>query len=79
MKSTCFTGGVLADRGDRRRLIVLSRSAAVLGFVVLAVNASAPEPSLTVLYVVAAWDGLAGGFLIWWESVVGMLHIVCTS
>ncbi len=55
-------GGVLADRGDRRRLIVLSRSAAVLGFVVLAVNASAPEPSLTVLYVVAAWDGLAGGF-----------------
>lgn len=57
-----LVGGVQADRADRRRLIVWSRAAAVAGFVALAVNASLPEPSLAVLYVVAAWDGLAGGF-----------------
>ncbi|WP_181410632.1 enterobactin transporter EntS [Nocardioides humi] len=57
-----LVGGVQADRADRRRLIVWSRTAAVLGFVALAVNASLPEPSVAVLYVVALWDGVAGGF-----------------
>lgn len=63
---TAFVGtlvaGVAADRVDRRRVILWSRSAAALGFVALLVNALVESPSLPVLYAVAAWDGLAGGF-----------------
>ncbi|QJW35861.1 enterobactin transporter EntS [Cellulosimicrobium protaetiae] len=63
---TAFAGtlaaGVVADRVDRRRVILWSRSAAVLGFVALLVNSLVETPSLPVIYVVAAWDGLAGGF-----------------
>jgi ENTS family enterobactin (siderophore) exporter len=54
-------GGVLVDRVERRRTIQLARSAAGLAFVVLGVNAVAPEPSLAVVYVASAIDGLAGG------------------
>lgn len=57
-----IVGGVLSDREDRRRLILLSRAAALVGFVVLALNAQLPDPSIAVLYVVAVWDGVAGGF-----------------
>ncbi|MDV6265571.1 enterobactin transporter EntS [Rhodococcus globerulus] len=54
-------GGVLADRYDRRRTIQLARSAAGLGFVILGCNALLPHPSMWVIYVAAAIDGLAGG------------------
>ncbi|MFE5643067.1 enterobactin transporter EntS [Rhodococcus sp. NPDC056516] len=54
-------GGVLADRYDRRRTIQLARSAAGLGFVILGCNALMPHPSMWVIYVAAAVDGLAGG------------------
>ncbi|MGW6659984.1 enterobactin transporter EntS [Rhodococcus sp. NPDC055024] len=54
-------GGVLADRYDRRRTIQLARSAAGLGFVILGCNALLPHPSMWVIYVAAAVDGLAGG------------------
>jgi MFS transporter, ENTS family, enterobactin (siderophore) exporter len=74
---TAFAGtlvaGVVADRVDRRRVILWSRSAAVLGFVALLVNAVVESPSLPVLYMVAAWDGLAGGF-----SVVALAAAVPT-
>ncbi|HET8970785.1 MAG TPA: MFS transporter, partial [Candidatus Nanopelagicales bacterium] len=53
-------GGVLADRYDRRRVILISRGLAVLGFAALTVNASLPEPSVAVLYVFAVWDGFTG-------------------
>ena len=63
--SPCFFGslfgGVLADRYDRRRTIQLARSAAGLGFVILGCNALLPHPSMWVIYVAAAVDGLAGG------------------
>ncbi|GAA2899430.1 enterobactin transporter EntS [Streptosporangium fragile] len=54
-------GGVLADRHDRRRLMLLARAAAGAGFVLLSVNAFLPSPSLAALYALAAWDGLATG------------------
>ncbi|WP_168582664.1 enterobactin transporter EntS [Gephyromycinifex aptenodytis] len=55
-----FIGGVLADRVDRRRVILVSRALAVVGFVALAVNAAFPEPSVAVLYLFAVWDGVTG-------------------
>lgn len=53
-------GGVLADRFDRRRVIVISRGAAIVGFALLGLNASLPEPSLVAIYVLAAFDGAVG-------------------
>nr|WP_017580517.1 enterobactin transporter EntS [Nocardiopsis valliformis] len=58
-----LVGGMLADRGDRRRLIVIGRASAVIGFGVLAVNTLAPaEPWLWVIYAVAAFNGFFGSF-----------------
>ncbi|MEV4673796.1 MULTISPECIES: enterobactin transporter EntS [Actinomadura] len=54
-------GGVLADKDDRRRLMLRARTAAGIGFVLLALNAFLPSPSLAALYVLAAWDGLMTG------------------
>lgn len=54
-------GGVLADRNDRRRLMVRARIFAGIGFALLTLNAFLPSPSLSALYVLAAWDGLATG------------------
>ncbi|WP_156967675.1 enterobactin transporter EntS [Methylosinus sp. PW1] len=52
-----LAGGVLADRHDRRRLILFARGTCGLGFVALALNAFAAAPSLVVVYALAAWDG----------------------
>ncbi|WP_202551153.1 enterobactin transporter EntS [Streptomyces sp. SID8352] len=54
-------GGWMADRTDRRRLIVCARGAAALAFAGLAVNAFLPEQSLWAIYLCVAWDGLATG------------------
>ncbi|MFB6480467.1 enterobactin transporter EntS [Streptomyces virginiae] len=54
-------GGVMADRTDRRKLIVCARGAAALAFAGLAVNAMLPDPTLWGIYVCVAWDGLATG------------------
>lgn len=58
-------GGVLADRHDRKRLVLLARSACGLGFVALAANAAmaAQLPALLALwvtYLLAMWDGFFG-------------------
>lgn len=53
-------GGVLSDLHDRRRLILFARSVCGLGFVGLALNALAAEPSLAVIYGLALWDGFFG-------------------
>jgi ENTS family enterobactin (siderophore) exporter len=53
-------GGVLADRYERRRLILLARSTCGLGFVGLCVNASLAAPSLLAIYALALWDGFFG-------------------
>ncbi|MFP1979711.1 enterobactin transporter EntS [Lonsdalea quercina] len=53
-------GGVLADRFDRRKLILFARGTCGLGFVALSLNAFSSSPSLVALYVLAAWDGFFG-------------------
>jgi MFS transporter, ENTS family, enterobactin (siderophore) exporter len=57
-----LVAGVVADRLDRRRVILWSRTAAIVGFAALLVNSLAESPSVAAIYVIAAWDGLAGGF-----------------
>ncbi|MBF8194212.1 enterobactin transporter EntS [Nonomuraea sp. K274] len=56
-----LAGGVLADRLDRRRLIIWSRATAAVGFAGLWLNAMLPEPGLLTLYGCAALIGLADG------------------
>lgn len=53
-------GGVLADRHERRRLILLARSTCGVGFIGLTVNAALPEPSLAAIYLLGVWDGFFG-------------------
>ena len=53
-------GGVLADRHERRRLILLARSTCGMGFIGLTINAALPEPSLAAIYLLGVWDGFFG-------------------
>ena len=53
-------GGVLADRHERRRLILFARSTCGLGFIGLCLNAAMPSPSLTAIYLLGIWDGFFG-------------------
>jgi ENTS family enterobactin (siderophore) exporter len=55
-----LTGGVLADRYERKKLILFARSTCGLGFVALAVNATLPQPSLMAVYLLGFWDGFFG-------------------
>ncbi|MBM6549484.1 enterobactin transporter EntS [Marinomonas ostreistagni] len=50
-------GGVLADRFDRRRLILFSRSICGIGFIFLALNSYLAAPSLWAIYAISIWDG----------------------
>ncbi len=52
-----LAGGVLADRFDRRKLILFARFVCGLGFTALAANAFASSPSVLAMYVLALWDG----------------------
>ncbi|TLG75097.1 enterobactin transporter EntS [Methylocystis sp. B8] len=52
-----LAGGVLADRWDRRKLILFARSVCGLGFAALAVNGFSASPSVLAMYVLALWDG----------------------
>jgi len=54
-------GGVLADRHERRRLILFARSVCGIGFALLAANAWLPAPSLVAICALSAWDGFFGG------------------
>ncbi len=53
-------GGVLADRYERKSLILFARSTCGVGFVALCVNAALPQPSLLAVYLLALWDGFFG-------------------
>lgn len=53
-------GGVLADRMDRKRLILFARGACGIGFLALAGNALLPQPALWGVYALAVWDGFFG-------------------
>lgn len=52
-----MVGGVLADRYERKRLILIAPSTCGLGFIGLSINAALPEPSLAAIYVLGVWDG----------------------
>ncbi|BBR57940.1 MULTISPECIES: enterobactin transporter EntS [Enterobacteriaceae] len=52
-----MVGGVLADRYERRRLILLARGTCGVGFIGLWLNALLPEPSLLAIYLLGLWDG----------------------
>lgn len=56
-------GGALADRGDRRRLVIVTRTGQLLGSVVLAAVVTSGVTSVAVLYLVIAIEtgfGAAG-------------------
>ncbi|MCO1334527.1 enterobactin transporter EntS [Microbulbifer sp. OS29] len=53
-------GGVLADRYNRRTLVLIGRSGCGLGFAALAVNCFFASPSLIALYALSIWSGLFG-------------------
>ncbi|WP_051807119.1 MFS transporter [Streptomyces sp. NRRL F-2664] len=56
-----LAGGVLADRRDRKGLILVGSGWAVVTFAVLAVNAAADRPALWVVYVTGALFGFTEG------------------
>ncbi|MDT0443952.1 MFS transporter [Streptomyces johnsoniae] len=56
-----LAGGVLADRVDRRRLLLATRPPLILAAGALAVNALLPEPQLWVIYVATGLTGLLAG------------------
>ncbi|NOH31202.1 enterobactin transporter EntS [Vibrio mediterranei] len=53
-------GGVLADKYDRRKLILFARTTCGIGFGALALNSLLVESSLVALYVLSVWDGFFG-------------------
>ncbi|MDF2980110.1 MAG: putative MFS-type transporter [Actinomycetospora sp.] len=52
-----LAGGVIADRFDRRTVILFSRGGATLVFAALAVNALLPTPQLWLIYVLVGING----------------------
>ena len=52
-----MVGGVLADRYERKKLILLARGTCGVGFIGLCLNAMLPEPSLIAIYALGLWDG----------------------
>ncbi|WP_370978707.1 enterobactin transporter EntS [Agaribacterium sp. ZY112] len=68
-------GGVLADRYDRKKLIVLARSICGLGYATLTVNALFAQASLSVIYTFSLWNGFFGALGIS-ALLASMPHIV---
>ncbi|KEA54511.1 enterobactin exporter EntS [Mangrovibacter sp. MFB070] len=52
-----MTGGVLADRYERKQLILFARATCGVGFIGLCINTLLPAPSLAVIYLLGIWDG----------------------
>ena len=52
-----LVGGVLADRYERKKVILLARGTCGIGFIGLCLNALLPEPSLLAIYLLGLWDG----------------------
>ncbi|MCX2802549.1 enterobactin transporter EntS [Microbulbifer thermotolerans] len=74
-------GGVLADRYDRKKLILFARTICGVGFLGMAINAWLPQPSLAVVYGLALWDGFFGALgvtalLAAMPFIVGREHLI---
>ncbi|MFD4668788.1 enterobactin transporter EntS [Lentzea sp. NPDC058450] len=61
MLAGTLAGGALADRVDRRRLIVWARGGSVPVFLALALNAVADSPQLWAIYVCVAANSVLAG------------------
>lgn len=59
---TALWGGAFADAIDRRRLLLWSEALLFLASVILAINARLAQPSVTVIFVVAAFTAAVSGF-----------------
>ncbi|NUU24077.1 MAG: MFS transporter, partial [Streptomycetaceae bacterium] len=57
-----LTGGVVADRADRRTVILATRAGAAVVVLALAANALLDTPHLWVIYLLAVAAGLVNGF-----------------
>ncbi|NLU82800.1 enterobactin transporter EntS [Rhodococcus sp. HNM0569] len=66
-------GGNLADRYDRRRLILFARTVSGLTFVGLALNAMSASPSVVAIVVLAVINGLIGSI-----SVSALMSVIPT-
>ncbi|EOM75625.1 enterobactin transporter EntS [Rhodococcus rhodnii] len=64
-------GGALADRYDRRTLILFARTVSGFTFVGLAVNAMLADPSIVAIVVLAVVNGLIGSI-----SVAALMSVV---
>ena len=56
-----LVGGVLADRLDKRRLLIMAESLLILIPVGLAINATLPTPSLAVIFLLAGLASMLNG------------------
>lgn len=63
-----MVGGVLADRYERKKVILLARGTCGIGFIGLCLNALLPEPSLLAIYLLGLWDGF---FAHDWRFIAG--------
>jgi len=52
-----LAGGVLADRYNRRTLILIGRTGCSIGFAALAINYAIASPSIMALYILSIWSG----------------------
>lgn len=54
-----LSGGIISDRYDRRRVILVGRGIGGIAFVALTVNALLPNPSIAMIYACAVLVGLS--------------------
>lgn len=59
---TAFIGGVFADVVDRKKLLIFSELAMMFIILILAINASIPQPNIGVIYGAAAILSALNGF-----------------
>ena len=59
---TALWGGAFADAMDRRRLLLWAEALMMLGSLVLMINSMVGHPSVTVIFVVAAFMSAVNGF-----------------
>jgi MFS family permease len=59
---TALWGGAVADRVDRRRLLLWCEALLILGSLALVLNSMLPKPSVTTLFLIAAFMSGMSGF-----------------